>query len=77
MQRRIEIPKGFKGNATDAEDLHNQLRNKFLSSAEVVIGRRKALQAMDLVESLEGLTPAEVAKLIQFACIDKTARTPA
>jgi len=77
MQKKVAIPKGFRGAAMDDLSLRGLLRDKFLSSAEIVIGRTKALQTMVLIEELEALMPSDVAQLIQAACIGKSAHNQA
>jgi hypothetical protein len=71
MQKKVAIPKGFRGAAMDEAALRTLVRNKFLSSAEVVIGHAKALQTMAMIEELEALLPSDVPNLIHSACIDR------
>jgi hypothetical protein len=72
LRRSVSIPRGFAG-ASPAEaggrSVRDLMREKFVASAGVVIGAESAAEAADLIEEMEGLSPAGIARLLDHACV--------
>jgi 2-methylcitrate dehydratase PrpD len=71
LVRSVSIPRGFAG-ASSAEaggrTIRELMRSKFSAAAGAIIGPQRTKQAINLIEDLESLPPAEVQRLFDFAC---------
>jgi hypothetical protein len=71
LSRTVSIPRGFAG-APAAEaggrSVRDLMREKFLTAAGVVIGPEQAAGAAGLIEDLESLPAAGVARLLDLSC---------
>jgi hypothetical protein len=72
LHRSVTIPRGFAGatlSETNGRSVRVLMREKFLAAAGHVVGNERAAQAADLIEGLESLSCAEVARLLDVACL--------
>lgn len=72
LRRSVSIPAGFAG-AEPAEaggrSVRELMREKFITVAGDVIGTDRAAQTAGMIEDLESLSPAGVARLLGLACL--------
>jgi 2-methylcitrate dehydratase PrpD len=71
LQRSISIPRGFAGATmahTGGRTARDFMREKFMHAAGNVIGAGQASKVLALIEDLEHLTPASLARLFTLAC---------
>jgi 2-methylcitrate dehydratase PrpD len=72
LTRSVTIPKGFAGSlASDpgGSGLRQLMRKKFSDCAGTVIGARRAIDVLNLIEKLDSLSASELKVLIDLSCI--------
>lgn len=71
LSRPVSIPLGFAGSERESGGrcVRDLMREKFLTAAGRVIGQENAAGAANLIEDLESLQPAGVARLLDLACV--------
>jgi 2-methylcitrate dehydratase PrpD len=70
LSRSVSVPRGFAGApASSAEGVRGLMREKFVAAASAAIGPERAARAAALIEDLEALSPADVARLVELACV--------
>jgi 2-methylcitrate dehydratase PrpD len=74
FQKTVKIPAGAAGSG-DWKTLRGLMREKFVTCAARVVGEERAGQAADLIEGLDELDEAGVARLVQLnVAQDRTGR---
>jgi 2-methylcitrate dehydratase PrpD len=76
LGRSVSVPRGFRGAGADADGrgVRELMREKFVAAASEAVGPERAARAARLVEDLEGLSGADVARLFDLACVAAPAR---
>ncbi|HEX8503066.1 MAG TPA: MmgE/PrpD family protein [Pyrinomonadaceae bacterium] len=71
LERAVSIPRGFAGapTAPDGRGVRELMREKFVSAATPALGPERAARAAAMIEDLEALSPADVARLFDLACV--------
>lgn len=71
LRRSVSIPRGFAGakpRDADQQSTRELMRAKFAGAVGNVIGVERAAKSGDMIEKLEELSPAAVARLLDLAC---------
>ncbi len=85
LSHSVSIPHGFKGAAAgaDGRGVRELMREKFVASATTALGPDRAASVAGLIEELEALSPADVSRLFDLACVaaapapaNRTGRAP-
>jgi 2-methylcitrate dehydratase PrpD len=72
LSESVSIPRGFAGSSLSdngGKTIRQLMREKFDRCAREVVGDEAAAEVGDLIEQLETLSPADVERLIDLACI--------
>jgi 2-methylcitrate dehydratase PrpD len=72
LSHSVLIPRGFAGAPTSEAGGHSTrelMREKYVNAAGRVIGAHAAVESADLIEQLESLSPSDLARLIDLACL--------
>jgi len=70
LRRSVSIPRGFAGadgSDSDGQTVRDLMREKFTTTAGSVIGTERAAEAAGMIENIERLSPAEIARLLAVA----------
>lgn len=65
LRRTVSIPRGFAG--ADGQNVRPLMRDKFTTAAGAVIGAERATEAAGMIENIERLSPAGMARLLSVA----------
>lgn len=77
LSRSVSVPRGFAGAPVSAaEGVRSLMREKFVGAASAAIGPERAARAAALIEEMETLSPANVAQLVELACVVPQAHAP-
>jgi 2-methylcitrate dehydratase PrpD len=71
LVRFVSIPRGFAGapsSEAGGRSVRELMREKFVAAAGVIIGAGRAKETASLIEDLENLSPAGVARVLDLAC---------
>jgi hypothetical protein len=71
LGRSVSIPRGFAGATAGADGggVRELMREKFVAAASAALGPERAARAAALIEDLERLSPADVARFFDLACV--------
>jgi len=69
--RSVSIPRGFAGSTISSgrSGIRELVRQKYVEAAGLVISRERAEESAHLIEDLESLSPIDVGRLIDLACL--------
>ena len=78
LGRAVSIPRGFAGAPPDADGrgVRELMREKFVAAASAALGGERASHVAGLLEDLERLSPSDVSRLFELACVSAPAHAP-